>query len=87
MHNCKRITIFVEQFKTHIMIYTTDFLNALRHFESVAKKTYLTIEMKIEAKKDLLNELEKLKGEINEVDLGEETPELFEGTNNALNNL
>ena len=69
------------------MIYTTDFLNALRNFESVAKKTYLTIEMKIEAKKDLLNELEKLKGEINEVDLGEETPELFEGTNNALNNL
>ena len=43
--------------------------------------------MKIEAKKDLLNELEKLKGEINEVDLGEETPELFEGVNNALNNL
>lgn len=69
------------------MINTTDFLNALRHFENVARATHLSTALKIEVKKDLLNEVEKLKNQINEVDLGEEIPEIIQGTNNALKNL
>ena len=60
------------------MINTTDFLNALRSFENAARSTYLSTALKIEVKKDLLNEVEKLKQQINEVDFGEEIPELVE---------
>jgi hypothetical protein len=69
------------------MINTTDFLNALRCFEYEAEQKHIPTEFKIKVRKNLLNELEKLKDQINEVDLGEETPELFEGTNNSLKNL
>ena len=69
------------------MINTTDFLNALRHFENVARATHLSTALKIEVKKDLLNEVEKLKNQINEVDFGEEIPELIHGVNNALKDL
>lgn len=69
------------------MINTTDFLNALRSFENVARSTHLSTALKIEVKKDLLNEVEKLKNQIDEVDLGEEIPELINGVNNALKEL
>lgn len=69
------------------MINTTDFLNALRLFEHVAESKHFSAASKIEAKKDLLNEVEKLKQQINEVDLGEETPELVEGVKNELKEL
>jgi hypothetical protein len=69
------------------MINTTDFLNALRLFEQSTKLDDLLIELKIKVRAILLDELEKLKDQINEVDLGDETPELFEGVNNALKNL
>ena len=69
------------------MINTTDFLNALRCFEYEAEQKHIPTEFKIKVRKNLLNELEKLKDQINEVDLGEETPELFQGTNNSLKNL
>ena len=68
------------------MINTTDFLNALRLFEHVAESKHLQT-LKIKVRDDLLNEVERLKQQINEVNLGEEIPELFEGTNNALKNL
>jgi hypothetical protein len=63
------------------------FLDALRCFEYEAEQKHIPTEFKIKVRKNLLNELEKLKDQINEVDLGEETPELFEGTNNSLKNL
>ena len=69
------------------MINTTDFLNALRLFEHIAGSKHLPAELKIKVWKNLLHQVEILKQQINEVDLGEETPELFEGTNNALKNL
>ena len=69
------------------MINTTDFLNALRLFEHVADSKLLAVELKIKVRAALLDEVEKLKQQINEVDLGEEIPELFEGVNNALKNL
>jgi len=69
------------------MINTTDFLNALRLFEHVAESKHLPTQLKIKARDNLLDEVEKLKDQINEVDLGEETPELFQGVNNALKNL
>ena len=87
MHNCKIITIFVEQFKTHIMINTTDFLNALRLFEHIVDSNCLPIELEIKARDMVLNEVERLKQQINEVDLGEETPELIQGVRNALKEL
>ncbi len=86
MHNCKRITIFVEQFKTHIMINTTDFLNALRNFEHVAESKHLSTALKIEAKKDLLYELGKVEAGIYDIDISV-APELFDGTYHALKNL
>lgn len=58
------------------MINTTDFLNALRSFEYVADSKYLSTELKIKVRADLLNEVEKLKQQINEVDLIDEIPEL-----------
>ena len=69
------------------MINTTDFLNALRNFEHAASSKHYSTALKIEVKENLLNKLEKLKDQINEVDLVEEIPELFEGVNNALKNL
>ena len=69
------------------MINTTDFLNALRSFEHVADSKHLPIEVKIKLRDSLLAELEKLKDEISEVDLGEEITEIIEGVNNALKNL
>ena len=69
------------------MINTTDFLDALRLFEHVAESKHSPTEFKIKVRKNLLNELEKLKYQINEVDLGEETPELFEVIYHALKNL
>ena len=69
------------------MINTTDFLNALRNFEHVAESKHLPTQLKIKVRDNLLDEVEKLKQQINEVYLGEEIPELFEGVNNALKNL
>ena len=69
------------------MINTTDFLNALRSFEHIAGSKHLPAELKIKVWKNLLNELERLKYQINEVDLGEEIPEIIQGVNNALKNL
>ena len=69
------------------MINTTDFLNALRLFENTANSKHLPTQLKIKVRKILLDEVEKLKYQINEVDLGEEIPELFEGVNNTLKNL
>ena len=61
------------------MINTTDFLNALRHFEHVAESDDLPIALKKDVKDSLLHQVEILKQQINEVDLGEEIPELFQG--------
>jgi hypothetical protein len=58
------------------MINTTDFLNALRSFEYESEQKHIPTEFKIKVRDNLLNELEKLKGEIKAVDLGEEIPEL-----------
>ena len=69
------------------MINTTDFLNALRYFEHCAESKHYSTAFKIEAMEVLIFQLELLEEEIVEVDLGEETPELFEGTINALKNL
>ena len=69
------------------MINTTDFLNYLRLFEHASESKHFPVEIKIKVRGYLIAELEKLKDQINEVDLGEETPELFEGTNNSLKNL
>ena len=69
------------------MINTTKFLNVLRLFEHVAELNYSPTELKIKVRDNLLDEVERLKQQINEVDLGEETHKLFEGTNNALKNL
>ncbi len=69
------------------MINTTDFLNALQLFEHAAKSKHWSTAFKIQAKEILLGEVEKLKQQINEVDLGEEIPEIIEGVNNALKNL
>ena len=69
------------------MINTSMFLDALRCFEYEAEQKHIPTEFKIKVRKDLLNEVEKLKQQINEVDLGEETPELIHGVNNDLKNL
>ena len=69
------------------MINISDFLDTLRYFEHVAESKHLPTQLKIKVRKILLDEVEILKKQINEVDLGEETPELFEGTNNSLKNL
>lgn len=61
-----------------IMINTSMFLDALRCFEYEAEQKHIPTEFKIKVRKNLLNELERLKNQIDEVDLGEETPELFE---------
>jgi hypothetical protein len=69
------------------MINTTDFLNALRCFEYEAEQKHIPTEFKIKVRKNLLNELEKLKDQINEVDLGEEITGIIKGVNNAKKNL
>ena len=68
------------------MINTTDFLNALRLFENVAKSKHSSTALKIEAKKHLLYELGKVEADIYDIDISV-TPELFEGTYHALKNL
>ena len=68
------------------MINTTDFLYALRYFEKISEEHKHEIDFKIKVKKDLLNELEFLKYQIIDVDLGDYT-EVIEGTNEALKNL
>ena len=57
------------------MINTTDFLNALRYFEHVAEQKHIPKDFKIKVRADLLDEIERLKEQINEVDLGEEIQE------------
>lgn len=69
------------------MINTTDFLNALRLFEYVANSKLSAAELKIKVKDNLLFQVEMLKDQINEVDLGEEIPELAEGVKNVLKEL
>ena len=69
------------------MINTSMFLDALRCFEYETEQKHIPTEFKIKARKDLLNELEKLKQQINEVDLGDEIPELIQGVRNALKEL
>jgi len=59
------------------MINTTDFLDYLRLFEHIAGSKHFPVEIKIKVRGYLIAELEKLKQQINEVDLGEETPELI----------
>lgn len=66
------------------MINTSMFLDALRCFEYEAEQKHIPTEFKIKVRKNLLNELEKLKDQINEVDLGEE---IIKGVNNAKKNL
>ena len=56
------------------MINTTDFLNALLLFEYASVSNHLPIGLKIKVRGNLLDEVEKLKNQINEVDLGDETP-------------
>ena len=68
------------------MIITTDFLNALRSFEYVAKQKNLPKDLKVQVKKQLLNELSKLRLAIHNIDLDDEM-EVIEGTNSALKNL
>ena len=69
------------------MINTTDFLNALRLFENAADSKHLPTQLKIIVRKNLLDDVEKLKDQINEIDLGEEIPEVIPGVKNALKNL
>lgn len=68
------------------MINTTDFLDALRSFEYLAKQKDFSKYFKIKAKEYLLKELSKLEADICEIDLGDEL-EVIEGTNEALKNL
>ena len=53
------------------MINTTDFLDTLRYFEKISEEHEHEIDFKIKVKKDLLNELEFLKYQIIDVDLGD----------------
>ena len=57
------------------MINTTNFLNALRYFEYINEFKHFPVVFKIKERTNLLDEIEKLKEQINEVDLGEEIPE------------
>lgn len=68
------------------MINTTDFLNALRTFEYVAKIKNLPKYFKVKAKIHLLIEHSKLGLDICNIDLVGEM-EVIEGTNEALKNL
>ena len=68
------------------MINTTDFLDALRNFEYVAKQKDIPKDLKVGLKIHLLNELNRLGSDICDVDLGD-YPEVIEGTNEALKNL
>lgn len=68
------------------MINTTDFLDALRNFEYVAKQKDFSKYFKIKAKEYLLKELKRIENQIKNVDLGDDS-EIFEGTNEALKNL
>ena len=68
------------------MINTSDFLDALRAFEAVAKKEHLPEFFKRQVKIYLLTEIDRIKKQIENVDLGDDS-EIFEGTNEALKNL
>ena len=68
------------------MINTTDFLDALRNFEYVAKQKDLPKDLKVGLKIHLLNELNRLGSAICNIDLDDEI-EVIEGTNEALKNL
>ena len=68
------------------MINTTDFLDALRSFEYVIKQKHISKDFKIQAKKALLIEIERLEEQIRDIDLGDEI-EVIKGTNEALKNL
>ena len=68
------------------MINTTDFLDALRNFEYVAKQKDLSKDLKVGLKIHLLNELNRLGSAICNIDLDDEM-EVIEGTNEALKNL
>ena len=68
------------------MINTTDFLDALRNFEYVAKQKDLPKDLKVGLKIHLLNELNKLGSDICNIDFDDEM-EVIEGTNEALKNL
>ena len=69
------------------MINTTDFLNYLGLFEHASKSKHFPVEVKIKVRGYLIAELEKLKDQINEVDLGEEITGIIKGVNNAKKNL
>ena len=68
------------------MINTTDFLDALRNFEYVAKQKELPKDLKVGLKIHLLNELNRLGSAICNIDLDDEI-EVIEGTNEFLKNL
>ena len=68
------------------MINTTDFLDALRSFEHIAKQKDLPKDLKVGVKIHLLNELNRLGSAICNIDLEDEM-EVIEGTNEALKNL
>lgn len=68
------------------MINTTDFLDALRNFEYVAKKKDFSKYFKIKAKEYLLKEIKRIKNQIENVDLDDEI-EVIKGTNEMLKNL
>lgn len=53
------------------MINITDFLDALRTFETVEKKEYLPKQLKRQAKIYLLVELDRMKNQIENVDVGD----------------
>ena len=71
------------------MINTSMFLDALRCFEYEAEQKHIPTEFKIKVRDNLLDEVEKLKDQIYEVDLGqeEEMLELIQGVRDALKNL
>ncbi len=68
------------------MINTTDFLDALRNFEYVAKQKDLPKDLKIKAREEVIFQLGLLEDDICNIDLGDEM-EIFEGTNETLKNL
>jgi len=68
------------------MINTTDFLDALRSFEHIAKQKDIPNYFKRQAKIYLLIEIDRIKNQIENVDLDDEL-EVIEGTNETLKNL
>ena len=54
------------------MINTTDFLDTLRCLEYVVEKKNINLDLRVQLKKQLLNELSKVRKAINNMDLGDE---------------